>query len=166
MSERVVSLRFNVPSFKADLLNVNWKKNMSKNDHFTIYDGIYEGLGPVSVIPIYNLEKNIETFPTLTYQINKWKECKIPYIAKLYGIIPEKERFCIVFEKVAYSLNAKVSSKTMDNKSKFHVLLEIMEILLNFSSNNERILDLRMNNIFLNERGDVRVIFPCGKNKK
>jgi hypothetical protein len=162
MTERVVSLRFNVPSFKEELLNVNWKKNMSKNDHYSIYDGIYEGLGAVSVIPIYNLEKNIATFSTLTYQINKWRECKIPYVAKLYGIIPEKERFCIVFEKIAYSLSAKVASKTMDNKSKFNVLLDVMEILLNFSNVNERILDLRMNNIFLNERGNTRVIYPCG----
>jgi len=162
MSEKVVSLRFNVPSFKSELLNVNWKQIMTKNENYTIYDGVYEGLGPVSVIPIYNLEKNIETFPTLTYQINKWKECKIPYIAKLYGIIPERERFCLVFERLAYSLNAKLASRTIDNKEKFSVLLDVMEILIGLYPLKERILDLRTNNIFLNERGDVRMIFPTG----
>jgi len=164
MSEKVVSLRFKVPSFKIELLNVNWKQKMAKNENYSIYEANYEGLGPVSVIPIYNLEKNIESFPTLTYQINKWKECKSPNIAKLYGIIPERNRFCLVFERLACSLNTRVASRSIDNKEKFTVLLDIMEILVGFYPVKERVLDLRMNNIFLNETGEVKMIFPMGMN--
>ena len=162
MSEKVVSLKFNVPSFKSQLLNVNWKQINTKNENYTIYDGVYDGLGPVSVIPLYNLEKNIYYFPTLTHQINKWKECKSPFIAKLYGIIPERDKFCLVFERLAFSLSARIASQTIDNKEKFSVLLDVMENLAWFYSLKERILDLRTNNIFMNERGDVKMIFPMG----
>lgn len=162
MSDKVISLRFNVPSLKKDLLTINWKKIMTKNDYYTIYDAVYEGIGPVSVIPMYNLDKNLDSFPVLTNQINKWKECKIPYIAQLYGIIPERDRFILVFERLSFSLSSRLNSKSLDIKDKFSILLDVIETLFAFNPVKERILDLRINNIFLNERSEARLIFPCG----
>ena len=55
MTEKTLSLKFNVPIFKIDLLSANWEKVMAKNENFKLYDGVYEGLGPCSILILYNI---------------------------------------------------------------------------------------------------------------
>jgi hypothetical protein len=163
MTEKTLSLKFNVPIFKIDLLSANWEKVMGKNENFKLFDGVYEGLGPCTVLILYNIEKNIDAFYKISTQINIFSNMNYHYLARLFGIIVDKEKFCLVFERLSCSLESRVNSKSITDKEKFVALLEVMEIILFLHESKLRALDLRPSNIFMNERGDIRMIYPLGK---
>lgn len=163
MAEKTLSLKFNVPIFKMDLLSANWEKVMAKNENFKLYDGVYEGFGPCTILILYNIEKNIEAFYKISNQINIFSNMNYHYLAKLFGIIVDKEKFCLIFERLSCSLESRISAKTINDKEKFMALEEIMELLLFLHDNKLRAYDLRPSNIFMNEQGDVRMIYPLGK---
>jgi serine/threonine protein kinase len=164
MTEKTLSLKFNVPIFKMNLLSANWEQVKIKSDNFKIYDGMYEGLGPCSILILYNIEKNIDAFYKISTQINIFSNLNHHQIAKLFGIIVDKEKFCLIFERLAYSVDTKLKSKSFNDKEKLHMLYEVMEILLFLHENKLRALDLRPSNILMTETGDVRIIYPMGKN--
>jgi serine/threonine protein kinase len=163
MSDKTFSLKFNVPIFKVDLLTANFSNAQVKNENLKLFDGVYEGLGPVSILTLYNIERNIDAFYKISNQINIFVNMNIPYLSKLFGIIVDKEKFCLVFERVSCTLDSRLKAKTIEDKDKFRILLEVMEVLLHLHENQLRAYDLRPSNIFLNEQGDVRFIFPLGK---
>ena len=163
MSDKTFSLKFNVPIFKIDLLTANFQHAQVKNENLKLFDGLYEGLGPVSILTLYNIERNIDAFYKISTQINIFVNMNIPYMAKLFGIIVDKEKFCLIFERISCSLDSKLKSKLIEEKDKFRVLLEIMENILHLHESQLRTYDLRPSNIFLSEQGDIRFIFPLGK---
>ena len=162
MSEKTLSLKFNVPIFKIDLLSANWEKVMAKNENFKIYDGMYEGLGPCSILILYNIEKNIDAFYKISTQINIFTNMNFHSMAKLFGIIVDREKFCLIFERISCSLESRLVSKSITDKEKYQVIQEIMEFLIFLHDSNLRAYDLRPSNIFLNEQGDLKMIFPLG----
>jgi serine/threonine protein kinase len=162
MSEKTFSLKFNVPIFKMDNLSANFSSPLVKNENVKLFDGVYDGLGPVSILTLYNIERNIDAFYKISNQINIFVNMNIPYLAKLFGIVVDKEKFCLIFERISCSLESKLKSKSIEEKEKFRIILEVMEVLLHLHEAQLRTYDLRPSNIFLNENGDVRFIYPLG----
>ena len=160
MKEKTLSLKFNVPIFKMELLSANWEKVMAKNENIKLYDGVYEGLGPCSVLVLYNIEKNIDAFYKISNQINIFSTLNYTYLAKLFGIIVDREKFCLIFERLSSSLDNKIKTKSIDEKEKFAGLLDIMEMVMFLHENRLRIYDLRPCNIFFTEMREMRMIFP------
>jgi serine/threonine protein kinase len=163
MTEKTLSLKFNVPIFKMDLLSANWEKVMAKNENFKLYDGVYEGLGPCSILIMYNIERHIDAFYKVATQINIFSNMSFTYLAKLFGIIVDREKFCLIFERLSCSLEARLITKSMSDKERYTAMLEVIETVLFLHENKLRAYDLRPSNIFMNEGGDVRMIFPLGK---
>ncbi len=156
-----MSLKFNVPILKIDKLSASFDKPIEKNDNIKLFNGIYEGLGPVSVVILYNIERQIEAFYKISNQINIFSNLNSYYLAKLFGIIVEKEKFCLIFERISCSLATKLEKKTINDKEKFSSLIDIMELLLSLHENKLSIYDLRPSNIFYSEQtGDVRLLYP------
>src|SRR4051812_15265723 len=127
MSEKTISLKFNVPIFKIELLTINWQKTMSKNENFKLFDGVYDGLGPCSVLVLYNIEKNIDAFYKISSLINILSSLNFTYIAKLFGIIVDKKKFCLVFERLTSTLDQKLKTKKIEEKERFSCILDVME---------------------------------------
>lgn len=164
MSEKTFSLKFNVPILKIDYLTANFSNAQVKNENIKLFDGVYETIGPVSVLTLYNIERNIEPFYKIANQINILVNLNIPNMAKLFGIIVDKEKFCLIFERVTCSLQEKITLRSLEDRDKYRIIVEVMEVLLYLHDNEMRSYDLRPSNIFLNEQLDVRFIFPLGKN--
>lgn len=162
MSEKTLSLKFNVPIFKMEMLSANWEKVMAKNENFKLYEGVYEGYGPCSILILYNIERHIDALYKISNQINIFANMNFTYLAKLYGIIVDKEKFCLIFEKVSGSLQQRLSAKSLEDREKYSIVQDIMETILFLHENKLRIFDLRPSNIFLNDQNDVRMIFPLG----
>ena len=160
MTEKTLSLKFNVPIFKMELLSANFDKVMAKNENFKLYDGIYEGLGPCSILVLFNIEKNIEAFYKISNQINIFSNLNYTFLAKLWGIIVDREKFFLVFEKLISSLDARINTKLIKEKEKFNSLVDVMEMVMFLHENRLRIYDLRPCNIFFNEMKETRMIFP------
>lgn len=160
MTEKTLSLKFNVPILKMELLSANFDKVVFKNENFKLYDGIYEGIGPCTILVLYNIEKNVDAFYKISNQINIFSHLNYTYLAKLWGIIVDREKFCLVFEKLTLSLENRIRNKTIDEKEKFSFLVDIMEMVLFLHENRFRIYDLRPCNIFFNEMKEMRMIFP------
>lgn len=161
MAEKTMSLKFNVPILKIENLSASFDKPVEKNDNIKLYNGIYEGIGPVSVVILYNIEKHIESFYKISNQINIFCNMNSPYLAKLFGIIVEKEKFCLVYERLSFSLATRLENKTIKDKAKFSALIDIMELLIALHENKLIISDLRPSNIFFSEHsGDVRLLYP------
>ena len=160
MTEKTLSLKFNVPIFKMELLSANFDKTMAKNENFKLYDGIYEGLGPCTILVLYNIEKNIDVFYNISNQINIFSNLNYTYLAKLWGIIVDKEKFCLIFEKLTSSLDSRLKTKSIEEKEKFTCLIDVMEMVMFLHENGLRIYDLRPCNIFFNEMKEMRMIFP------
>ncbi len=160
MTEKTLSLKFNVPIFKMDLLSANWEKVMAKNENFKLFDGVYEGLGPCTILILYNIEKNIDAFYKISTQINIFSNFNYHYMAKLFGIIVDREKFCLVFERLSCSLDSRLNTKSITDKEKFVALSEVMELILFLHENKMKAYDLRPSNIFMTEQGDVRMIYP------
>lgn len=165
MTEKTLSLKFNVPIFKIDLLSANWEKVMAKNENFKLYDGVYEGLGPCSILILYNIEKNIDAFYKISTQINIFANMNHHQLAKLFGIIVDREKFCLIFERLSCSLDSRIKTKSITDKEKYMALAEVMELILFLHENKLRAYDLRPSNIFMTDQGDIRMIFPLGRNK-
>ena len=91
--EKTMSLKFNVPILKMEHLNASFEKPIEKNDNIKLFNGIYEGLGTVSLVVLYNIERQIEAFYKISNQINIFSNLNTPYLAKLFGIIVDKEKF-------------------------------------------------------------------------
>lgn len=163
MTEKTLSLKFNVPIFKINLLSANWDKVMAKNENFKLIDGMYEGLGPCTILILYNIEKNIDAFYKISTQINIFANMNYHHLAKLFGIIVDKEKFCLIFERLSHSLDSRLNSKSITDKEKYYAVEEVMELILFLHDNKMRAYDIRPSNIFMNEQGDVRMIYPLGK---
>ncbi len=161
--EKTLSLKFNVPIFKLESLSVNWEKILVKNDNLKILEGMYEGIGPCSVIVLYNIEKHIDEFYKISNQINTFVNLNLNFMAKLFGIIVDKEKFCLVFEKLVTSVELRNANRGLRDSDRYNILLDIMELILNLHENKLKLNDLRPSNVFINESGDVRMIFPLGK---
>ena len=143
-----------------ELLAANFDKIMAKNENFKLYDGVYEGLGPCSVLVLYNIEKNMDAFYKISNQINIFSNLNYTYLAKLFGIIVDKQKFCLIFERLSSSLDTKIKTKSIDEKEKFACLVDNMEMVMFLHENRLRIYDLRPCNIFFNEMREMRMIFP------
>jgi hypothetical protein len=87
----------------------------------------------------------------------------IPNLAKLFGIIVDREKFCLIFERLTCSLDSRLKTKSITDKEKYMALAEVMELILFLHENKLRAYDLRPSNIFMTDQGDVRMIFPLGK---
>jgi len=161
--EKTLSLKFNVPIFKMENLSVNWEKIIIKNDNIKVLDGIYEGVGPCSVIVLYNIEKYIDEFYKVSNQINTFVNLNLNYLARLFGIIVDKEKFCLIFEKLKTSVEIMVNTtKGFKDSDRYNIILDIMELILSLHENKIKLSDIRPSNVFLTETGDVRMIFPLG----
>lgn len=160
--EKTLSLKFNVPIFKMDLLSVNWEKVIIKNDNIKVLEGVYEGVGTCSVIVLYNIEKHIDEFYKISNQINTYVNLNLNFMAKLFGIIVDKEKFCLIFEKLKTSVEVLHTSKLLRDTDRYNILLDVMELLLSMHENKLRLCDIRPSNVFLNEHNDVRMIYPLG----
>ncbi len=161
MVEKTMSLKFNCPILKIEQLTANLEKPIEKNDSVKIYNGIYESIGPVSIIILYNIEKHIDSFYRISNQINIFSHLNLNFLTKIFGIIVEKERFIIVFERLGDSLQTKLNKKKLNDKEKFFLLVDLMELLLNLHENKLSIYDLRPSNIFFGEQsGDIRLFLP------
>lgn len=156
-----MSLKFHVPILKIENLSASFEKPIEKNDNIKLFNGIYEGLGPVSIVVLYNIERQIEAFYKLSNQINIFSNLNATYLAKLFGIIVEKEKFCLIYERLSCSLATKLEKKKINDKEKFSSLIDIMELLLILHENKLSAFDLRPSNIFYNEQnGDIRMLYP------
>lgn len=156
-----MSLKFNVPILKIEHLSTSFEKPTEKNDSIKLFNGIYEGLGPVTIVVLYNIERQIEVFYKISNQINIYSNLNATYLAKLFGIIVEREKFCLIFERLGESLYTKLEKKKISDKEKFSVLLDLMELMMHLHENKLSIYDLRPSNIFFSEQtGDVRLIYP------
>jgi hypothetical protein len=102
-----------------ELLSANFDKTMAKNENFKLYDGIYEGLGPCTILVLYNIEKNIDVFYKISNQINIFSNLNYTYLAKLWGIIVDKEKFCLIFEKLTSSLDSRLKTKSIEETTEF-----------------------------------------------
>jgi len=161
--EKTLSLKFNVPIFKMESLSVNWDKIIIKNDNVKVLEGIYEGIGTVSVVVLYNIEKHIDEFYKISNQINTFVNLNLNFMAKLFGIIVDKEKFCLIFEKLKTSVEVINSNKGLRDTDRYNILLDLMILILSLHENKLKLNDIRPSNVFLNDNGDVRMIFPLGK---
>lgn len=160
MSERSLSLKFNVPIFKSELLTANWNKVSFYNENYKLYDGSYEGLGPCSILILYNIERHTEALYKISLQINALANLHLTYVSKLFGIIVDKEKFCLIFEKVNSNLQQRIDNKTISDKDRYFVMQDVMELILQLHENKLKAYDLRPSNIYLNENNDVRILYP------
>jgi len=144
-------------------LSVNWDKIIIKNDNVKVLEGIYEGIGTVSVVVLYNIEKHIDEFYKISNQINTFVNLNLNFMAKLFGIIVDKEKFCLIFEKLKTSVEVINSNKGLRDTDRYNILLDLMILILSLHENKLKLNDIRPSNVFLNDNGDVRMIFPLGK---
>jgi serine/threonine protein kinase len=87
---------------------------------------------------------------------------KLNYMAKLFGIIVDREKFCLVFERLNCSVEMKALGRGFKDGEKFHIIFDIMDLLINLHENKLKLGDVRPSNVFLNDQGDVRMLFPLG----
>jgi hypothetical protein len=140
MTEKTLSLKFNVPIFKMELLSANIDKVLAKNENFKLYDGIYKGLGPFSILVLFNIEKNIEAFRKISNQINIFSNLNYSFLTKLWGIIVDREKFRLVFEKLISSLDGRIKTKLIEEKEKFNSLVDVIEMVMFLHENRLRYL--------------------------
>jgi serine/threonine protein kinase len=158
MNEKTVSLKFNAPILKYECLKCDFVRPNYTHEDFNIYNGDYEGVGACSVLVLYNIEKNIDVFYKISSDINTCINLNLPGLAKLYGIVVEKNMFCLVFERMEVILSKVVNKKS--EKEKFASLIDIMEIMISLHESGLRLIDLRPSSIFLTQEGEVKLLYP------
>lgn len=164
MNEKNFTIKFNIPALKIENLSANWVKEITSNENFKLYDGNYEGIGPCTILVIRNIEKHMDEFISMVNYINIYAQMNFIYLAKLFGFIKDKDKFCMIFERLRFSVQESLEKKKLNDTEKYSVLLQIMELLISLHDSKLRVFDLRPSNIFINDMGDVRMIYPLGKN--
>ena len=163
MKEKNFTIKFNIPSLKTEYLSANWEKEISRNDNFKLCEGHYEGIGPCSILIIRNIEKYMDEFIKIVDYINIFAKLNLMNLAKIFGFIKEKDKFCLIFERLRYSVQDCLQKKNLTDTEKYTILLQVMELLITLHENKLRVIDLRPSNIYINDVGDVRMIYPFGK---
>jgi len=164
MNEKNFTIKFNIPALKIEYLSANWEKEIARNDNFKLYEGNYEGIGPCTILMIRNIEKHMDEFISMVNYINIFAQMNFMQLAKLFGFIKDKDKFCLIFERLRYSVQECLKRKMLSETEKYSILLQLMELLISFHDSKLRVFDLRPSNIFINDMGDVRMIYPFGKN--
>ena len=148
-----------VKEYKPEQIIYNKDKPKIKNENFTLYDGITDGIGSVTLLPLFNYKNNYEAMSTIISTINTMLSIKTPSLLSLLGYAINKSTYILIFEPIVSTLESALSSLSDDDK--YNAIIDMMELISSMHEQNFKVLDIKPSNILTVPKSKQRkIIFP------
>ena len=148
-----------VKEYKPEQIIYNKDKPKIKNENFTLYDGITDGIGSVTLLPLFNYKNNHEAMSTIISTINTMLSIKTPSLLSLLGYAINKSTYILIFEPIVSTLESALFSLSDDDK--YNAIIDMMELISSMHEQNFKVLDIKPSNILTVPKSKQRkIIFP------
>ena len=145
--------------YKPEQIIYNKDKPKVKNENFTLYDGIIDGIGAVTLLPLFNYKNNHEAMSTIISTINTMLSIKTPSLLFLLGYAIDKSTYILIFEPIVSTLESVLT--TLSDDDKYNAIIDMMELISSMHEQNFKVFDIKPSNILIVPKSKQRkIIFP------